>query len=169
MSWYQHHWLFVSFCWILDRIFFLGAGHRIITICMRSYFGISRNKSRATKVYSNIRYLALRGVQTTPLQTNILPRRFIRFFRRRFRKFFRKKRLFFCIFLNYNFIISNKGKNPRMGKGIGFFVRKVVIIKQNTPVFLFRRSNYTRSKAFSLFFKKKTHLNSFSFNSLWYF
>lgn len=136
---------------------------------MRSYFNINRFKKRGNSIMSNYNNIFFRTNKVLPLGCFLLPRRFIRFFRRRFKKFFKRKRLKFSLFLYYNFIVCYKGKNPRMGKGIGFFTRKAIIVKQDNPVFYFKRYNYLRSISFCKFLRKKTHGSSYVFKDTWYF
>ena len=82
----------------------------------------------------------------------ILPLRLIKSIKKKLRKFFLKKKIKFIINIHYNYIVSYKGKNPRMGKGTGFFVRNAFLLSSNQKVFT------TTNMSSSRILKLKNHL-----------
>ena len=137
---------------------------------MRFYNKITRNKKRYSRIRSSESFIYGSKKPCVAFNINIVPRRVMRVIKRKFKKrLIRKKKLKFFIYLRYNYVILYKGKNPRMGKGIGFFVRKVIITSQNKSLFKFKKFNFSRNLKFSIFFRKRCKVKSFSFESKWYY
>lgn len=85
--------------------------------------------------------------------------KFVRKFKRRFRKKFRKKKLFFLFFCKPNFLIHEKFKNARMGKGKGSPVMWVYKPRLNKPAAILGGLNIL--KIYSLVSFLKRHLNPY--------
>lgn len=85
--------------------------------------------------------------------------KFFKKFRRTFRKWLKKRRLFFYFFCKPNFLIHQKFKNARMGKGKGtpqFWVYKPIL---NRPLAILGLFSEYRVNSIVLFLKK--YLNKY--------
>lgn len=85
--------------------------------------------------------------------------KFVRRFKRRFRKKFRKKKLFFLFFCKPNFLIHEKFKNSRMGKGKGSPVAWVYKPRLNKPAAILGGLNIL--KIYSLMRFLRRYLNPY--------
>ena len=87
-------------------------------------------------------------------RTSLIKLKFVKKFKKRFRKPFRRKRLFLLFFCKPNYLVHNKFKNARMGKGKGSPVIWVYKPILNKPFAVF--GNINRNRAFSIarYFKK---------------
>jgi hypothetical protein len=88
----------------------------------------------------------------------ILPLRFFKYVRKYFRKYFFKKKISIIFNIHYNYIISYKGKNPRMGKGTGFFVRNAYQLNLAQPIFFKKNISLLRANFLKNLLKKKFNI-----------
>jgi len=82
-------------------------------------------------------------------------RRSLFFFKKKFKKIFKKKNIYFRINIIPNYNVSYKGKNPRMGGGIGFYTKSIFQGKPSKPLFLSKNINIKKLTHIVSFFKKK--------------
>jgi len=83
------------------------------------------------------------------------------FLKKKIKKFVKKKtkKAKVWFFLIENYPISRKGKNTRMGKGKGNYIRMVTRVKKNKILLEINNINTIFLKKIRLFFKKKTGLD----------
>jgi len=93
----------------------------------------------------------------------IFSRRILFFFKKKFKKLFFKKNIHFRLNILPNYNISYKGKNPRMGRGGGFYSRTTVIHKPFRIFFSASNVSLNKSKKIVYFLKKKIQFTHFNF------
>jgi hypothetical protein len=93
----------------------------------------------------------------------IFSKKVVFFFKKKFKKFFFKSNIKFRINIIPNYSISYKGKNPRMGRGAGFYSRSTIIHKPFKIFFKTSNLSESRGKKISYFFKKKLSFVFFNF------
>ena len=98
------------------------------------------------------------GKQQTSTTNKILPLRIFKYIRKFLRKYFFKKKIKIIFNIHYNYTISYKGKNPRMGKGTGFFIRQAFLLKINQPFFTSTNASPLRKTFLKNLLKKKFNL-----------
>lgn len=87
-------------------------------------------------------------------RTSLIKLKFVKKFKKRFRKPFRRKKLFLLFFCKPNYLVHNKFKNARMGKGKGspvIWVYKPILTK---PVAILGGVHFKRVQSVMCFFKK---------------
>jgi hypothetical protein len=87
--------------------------------------------------------------------------KFFKKFKRKIRKNFRRKRLFFYFFCKPNFLIQEKSKNSRMGKGKGLPVMWIYKPKVNKPFVILGNIHIIRAYKIMGFLKK--YLNKYMY------
>lgn len=87
-------------------------------------------------------------------RTTLIKLKFVKKFKKRFRKKLRKKELFVLFFCKPNYLIHQKFKNARMGKGKGSPLIWVYKPKLNKPLSILGGINYSRACSIMNFFKK---------------
>ena len=87
--------------------------------------------------------------------------KFFKKFKRKIRKNFKRKRLFFYFFCKPNFLIQEKSKNSRMGKGKGLPVVWIYKPNLNKPFAILGNINVSRAYGIMWFLKK--YLNKYMF------
>ena len=93
----------------------------------------------------------------------IFSKKVIFFFKKKFKKFFFKSNIKFRLNIIPNYSISYKGKNPRMGRGAGFYSRSTIIHKPFKILFKVSNLSESKSKKIAYFFKKKLNFVFFNF------
>lgn len=89
-------------------------------------------------------------------RTSIIKLKFVKKFKKRFRKPLRRKRLFLLFFCKPNYLVHQKFKNARMGKGKGSPVVWVYRPVLNKPAAIM--GGIDRMRAFSILNFFKSHL-----------
>lgn len=87
-------------------------------------------------------------------RTSLIKLKFVKKFKKRFRKPFRRKRLFLLFFCKPNYLVHNKFKNARMGKGKGSPVIWVYKPVLNKPAAILGGINVKRAQSIMSYFRK---------------
>lgn len=87
--------------------------------------------------------------------------KFFKKFRRKFRKFLRKKKAFVYFFCKANFLIHEKYKNARMGKGKGSPLKWVYKPVLSKPFAVIRNFNHLKARTILYYFQKYLNKKSY--------
>lgn len=94
-------------------------------------------------------------------RTTIIKLKFVKKFKKRFRKNFRRKRLFLLFYCKPNYLVHQKFKNARMGKGKGSPLIWVYKPRLKKPFSILGGISYSRAHSIMLYFKKHLSKNMY--------